>query len=233
MSTSCTSDFTICRETYVTFWKQGFVVVPELIDSALLHDLREDYYKAIGGEYGELKYGGRSKAGRQVQIPVKPGSVPQWEHHPYRRNARAVAEQLMCRKLHFRYGQIIMKPPRYPARVQWHQDGHYWQGRAKSIAHNSCTCWLALGPVFPENGSLRYIPGSHRNGLLDHKDVADITEFDNAREAVGFDESLAVAVSLNPGDAVFHHSLMLHASGGNTSEIPREGLTSHFMPEQG
>ena len=232
MPTSSTQSFTISQERYDLFWQQGFVIVPELVEASLMPQLREDYHKAIAGEFGDLKFGGRSKAGKQIQIPVRPGTVPSWEEHPFRLNGQAVAEQLIGRPMRFKYGQIIVKPPHYPANVQWHQDGFYWQAGPNMVnAEGGCSCWLALGPVFPENGSVMYIPSSHKNGLLDHKDVADTTEFDNALEAQGFDVSKAVAVSLNPGDAVFHHSLTLHASGGNTTDIPREGLASHYMPE--
>ena len=72
-------------------------------------------------------------------------------------------------------------------------------------------------------------PGSHRLGLLEHTDESANFEFDNARQAQGFDQSKAVAMTLHPGDAVFHHPLTLHASRGNQTNAPREGLTSHFF----
>jgi ectoine hydroxylase-related dioxygenase (phytanoyl-CoA dioxygenase family) len=62
-----------------------------------------------------------------------------------------------------------------------------------------------------------------------HIDQSAILEFDNAREAQGFDPSKAVAVTMRPGDAVIHHPLTVHGSGGNETDIVREGLTSHFF----
>ena len=53
--------------------------------------------------------------------------------------------------------------------------------------------------------------------------ISAIFEFDNAREAQGF------AVTMHPGDAVIHHPLTVHGSGGNETAVVREGLTSHFF----
>ena len=34
---------------------------------------------------------------------------------------------------------------------------------------------------------------------------------------------------MHPGDAVFHHPLTVHGSGGNETDVVHEGLTSHFF----
>lgn len=222
--------FLVSRALYDRFWEQGYLVVPGLVDTSLIEGLRSDYSRAIAGEFGDLSFGNQSKMGEQVQKPVLPGAIPGWDEHPYRVNGQAVCEQLMGVDMVFKYGQMIRKPAHYPAEVQWHQDGWYWQDDRGSInTTRGCTCWVALSEAFPENGSVMYIPGSHKLGLLEHTDESANFEFDNAREAQGFDRSKAVAVTLHPGDAVFHHPLTVHASSGNQTDIPREGLTSHFF----
>jgi len=224
------SPYTVPKSVHDAFWRDGYVIVPGLIDTALIPKLREDYNRAIAGDFGDLNFGNKSKKGEQVQKPVDPGAIPGWDTHPYRVNGQGVCEQLIGRKLRFAYGQMIRKPPHYPAQVQWHQDGWYWQDdKGNQNVNDGCTCWVALSEAFPANGSVMYIPGSHKLGLLNHADKAEDFEFDNAREAEGFDRSKAIAVTMHPGDAVFHHALTLHASGGNDTDIPREGLTSHFF----
>ena len=222
--------YPISQAQYDAFWADGFLVVPQLIESSLVPMLHDEYDRAIAGEFGDLKWSNSAKMGQQVQKPVHPSAIPGWDKHPYRLNGQSVCEQLMGVDLVFRYGQMIRKPAHYPARVQWHQDGWYWQDDKNSInAHKGCTCWVALSEAFPANGSVMYITGSHRLGLLEHTDQSAIFEFDNAREAQGFDPSKAVAVTMYPGDAVFHHPLTVHGSGGNETDVVREGLTSHFF----
>ncbi|MDB4634467.1 phytanoyl-CoA dioxygenase family protein, partial [Rubripirellula sp.] len=45
-----------------------------------------------------------------------------------------------------------------------HQDGYYFM----ITPCEAVTMWLALDEVDDENGCIRYLPGSHRNGLLPH-----------------------------------------------------------------
>src|SRR5579872_4907853 len=60
--------------------------------------------------------------------------------------------------------QVFCKPPGDGKEVPWHQDGHYWPIRPLA----TCTVWVAIDNVSPENGAMRYIPGSHKNGIQEH-----------------------------------------------------------------
>jgi len=83
--------------------------------------------------------------------------------------------------------------------VSWHQDNTYF-------GHVPCevvSVWVALSPSKPENGSVRFLPGSHKLGQLPVKyDVKDgnmlssgqVADFDAAAFA-------PVAVSLEAGEA--------------------------------
>ena len=62
--------------------------------------------------------------------------------------------------------QVFCKPALTGREVPWHQDGQYWPIRPLA----TCSVWIALDDVSPENGCMRYIAGSHRNrGLLPHR----------------------------------------------------------------
>ena len=138
--TALKARYPITPAQFAAFWADGFLVVPQLIDRSLVSKLRDDYDRAIAGAFGELKWANASKVGQQVQKPVYPGAIPGWDEHPYRLNGQSVCEQLMGVDLVFQYGQMIRKPAHYPAQVQWHQDGWYWQDEQDSInAHKGCT----------------------------------------------------------------------------------------------
>ena len=52
---------------------------------------------------------------------------------------------------------VFCKPPDVGLTVPWHQDGQYWPIRPLA----TCSVWIAVDDALPENGCMRYIPGSH------------------------------------------------------------------------
>ena len=112
--------------------------------------------------------------------------------------------------------------------VPWHQDGCYWPIRPLE----SCTVWIALDHVTPENGCMRIIPGSHKGRqLLTH----GITEGDhvNLRQTVAADEMPGVEpvdIVLEPGMISFHDVYTVHGSAPNNSGTRRAGLSVRYMP---
>jgi ectoine hydroxylase-related dioxygenase (phytanoyl-CoA dioxygenase family) len=151
--------------------------------------------------------------------------VPGWKEHAYFQHALTIARELMGTETDYAYDQIIYKPPHHPAETQWHQDAGYW--RESRGSDTAVTCWLALSPAWKENGGMQFIPGSHRGEILDHHKVSDRSEINQALETQ-VDGDQAVAVSLQPGDATFHHCRTLHYTGGNFTDTPRYGLITHF-----
>jgi ectoine hydroxylase-related dioxygenase (phytanoyl-CoA dioxygenase family) len=75
---------------------------------------------------------------------------------------------------------------------------------------------------------MQFIPGSHKDGVQEHFSLAGQSEINEAL-ATHADACRAVACPLEPGDASFHHSRILHYTGGNLSDIPRYGLITHFF----
>ena len=63
---------------------------------------------------------------------------------------------------------FFIKEPRTTDFVSWHQDLRYW---GLSDEAHELTVWVAVGDVTPENGAMRFIPGSHASGLKAHRDT--------------------------------------------------------------
>jgi len=81
------------------------------------------------------------------------------------------------------------------------------------------TIWFALDPVNVGNGCLHYLRGSHKNN---YPDQIFIPEIDT-------DSDDAFAAELEPGDAVIHHALTVHWSGGNMSGMPRRAVSYFYF----
>ena len=122
---------------------------------------------------------------------------------------------------------FFTKEPRTPSYVSWHQDLRYWGLSGDAVV----SVWVALGRVTEAHGCMRFVPGSHRLGILEHRDTYDGENFlTRGQEAVyEVDESRTVKVELEAGQASLHHGRLLHASSPNVSEDRRVGYVINYI----
>ncbi len=125
---------------------------------------------------------------------------------------------------------FICKPKGNGKRVPWHEDSAYWKGRISPM--EVCTMWHAIDPSLKENGCMRVIPRTHREG---QKGFSDYEAVDRAKNVFGSeilqkhrDDSRAVAVELQPNECSLHDARIQHGSEPNTSTLRRCGWTMRF-----
>lgn len=102
--------------------------------------------------------------------------------------------------------------PKLPAEklttLPWHQDSAYMPDTEH---HTHLTVWMPLVDVYPENGTLQFIPGSHRLGLKPHHriegEVFKSPTDDPAASHAGVD-----SLEMKVGDLVIFHNLVFHRS---------------------
>ena len=93
--------------------------------------------------------------------------------------------------------QIIYKPPGTSVELLWHQDAGYgWPGQANA---RGMTSWLALSPATEAMGSLHFVPGSHKGGIVEHFDCSDWNPVGGALQAA-VPEEAGVLVEYEIGD---------------------------------
>jgi len=121
--------------------------------------------------------------------------------------------------MHFWY-----KEPHNSKRIPWHQDGQYWPIRPiKNV-----TAWVALGPTFKANGCLRIVPGTHKR-MLEHLKLNDPTSgFAQGLPKEAVDESKAVDLEMQPGEAVIFNEAVFHGSECNTSDVARVAISMRY-----
>ena len=124
--------------------------------------------------------------------------------------------------------EFFIKPAQSDKIVSWHQDLTYW---GLGETDEEITAWLALSEASTESGCMRFVPGSHRQPILPHRDTfAEDNLLSRGQEvAVDVDESAAVDVLLHPGQVSLHHGRMFHASGPNRSDQDRIGLVFRYV----
>lgn len=121
---------------------------------------------------------------------------------------------------------IFFKRPGDGGYVSWHQDGLYATLRAPRLT----SAWIALSESTVENGCMRVIPGSHRQGILPHLENPTHDNLLSRGQAIaGVDEALARDVVLQPGEMSLHHSDIIHGSNANRSDKERIGFIVRFV----
>ena len=104
-------------------------------------------------------------------------------------------------------------------------------GRAEATAaDDEVTAWIALSDVSIEAGCMRFLPGSHKGGLVAHNDTfADDNLLSRGQEIADVDEDRAMFGPLRPGEMSLHHGRCFHASGPNRSTDRRIGLAIRYV----
>jgi ectoine hydroxylase-related dioxygenase (phytanoyl-CoA dioxygenase family) len=118
--------------------------------------------------------------------------------------------------------QSLLKPPSIGSPKPPHQDNAYLQVEPPDAL---VTGWCALDDATIENGCMRYVPGSHRLGMISHTWLSGTTH----QVPSGVDEGQCVAVPVKAGAVIFHHSLTLHCSGENRSTNWRRAMICHYV----
>lgn len=150
--------------------------------------------------------------------------------HALVRDSRVLdpVESLMGPDLLLWSAGFFIKEARTTDFVGWHQDLRYWGLDDDS---REITAWIALGDVTRDNGAMRFIPRSHRHGIVEHRDTwRDSNQLSRGQElAVDVDEKQAVDVELMSGEMSLHHGSLYHSSPANRSASRRIGLALRFI----
>lgn len=128
---------------------------------------------------------------------------------------------------HF-HSKLMQKEPRVGGAWEWHQDYGYWYKNQFLFPDQLVSIMIALTKANKENGCLQVIKGSHKLGRVNHgfsgeQVGADMVMVNNSLTLMEH-----VYVELEPGDALFFHSNLLHRSEANLSEHPRWSLISCY-----
>ena len=155
-------------------------------------------------------------------------AAAQWLEYARHPGILDLVEQLVGPDIILWGSQVFCKPPLTGKAIPWHQDGQYWPIRP--IA--TCSVWIALDDALPENGCMRYIPGSHASGsiykhrLSGRSDVVLSQEVEPSQ----FDESTSRDDVLKAGQFSLHDVYLIHGSNANRSTRRRAGFVIRYMP---
>jgi hypothetical protein len=129
-------------------------------------------------------------------------------------------EQLLGGEVYHYHSKMILKDAKVGGAWTWHQDYGYWYQNGV-LQPLLTSVFIAVDPCTVENGCLQVIKGSHHCGRVNHVLTGDQAGADKERVDEILKRFPLVHVTMDPGDALFFHSNLLHRSDQNKSDKPR------------
>lgn len=219
-----TTGTTLSSEQLERFNRDGYLIIPGLLDSDEIASMKELHARAeaLSQEHGESF----RQDGAHYDVEQLPSGHPEGKCVGLRKIQEVFKSEAVFRKvmaspkildivadligdeMYYHSSKLMCKPAFGGRRKPWHQDWAYWQ----EMNTNQVTVWIAVDPSTRANGCMQIIPGSHLRGYVEHSHQEDymIDEFGIENENIVFAE-------MNPGDALIFNVLALHASDPNNS----------------
>lgn len=233
------TDSPITQTMLDDYWKNGFVVVPGLLEN----DDRTRWLNRLHNIVdGKVKPAERMLVMKDIMVAkgaVNPNQaleaiakIQDFENDPelfsYMEHERVLecVERFIGEEVFALHSMLINKPPNVDGRHPLHQDLLYFPFRP---ADKIVASWTALEPCTRENGCLVVVPGSHRGELIPHETVEWEWLNGGYFGAKGISANAErVHLEMEPGDTVFFHPILLHGSGRNRTSGFRRAISAHF-----
>ncbi len=212
-----------------TYRKNGWLVVPDVVDSFTLARV----HKVVD----ELVAGARGKATHDNVYDFEPSHTPEeprvrrikkpHQVHPIfweilkSANMLAILQKLIgSPNVRLHGSKLNMKAARYGAAVEWHTDWAFYPHTNDDVL----AIGVMLDDVEEENAPLLVLSDTHKDLVAydHHQDGRFCGAMDPSR--CGLDFSRAVPALGKAGSCSFHHARLVHGSAQNTSAKPRELL---------
>ena len=128
---------------------------------------------------------------------------------------------------HF-HSKLMQKEPKVGGAWEWHQDYGYWYKNEFLFPDEMMSVMVAITEATKENGCLQVIGRSHKMGRIEHGFSGEQVGASQHYVDLALKTMPLVYVELQPGDALFFHSNILHRSEANLSDRPRWSLISVY-----
>ncbi|WP_380874227.1 hypothetical protein ACFB49_46570 [Sphingomonas sp. DBB INV C78] len=214
------------------FATQGYAVFERVLEGAALELLRAECDAFVAREDAKMDAAGvdrldLSHRGKRYFANECQREVPALRGVLFSDTMADVCRATLGDTAYFFFDQYVVKCPEAGMPFSWHQDSGYVVGNGGPADHAPyLTCWITLDDATEENGTVRVIPGSHRNGIITHERQAGSNDLVGAPAEVR-----GVTVEVPAGSIVAFSSLLLHATGANTSDKPRRVYLAQYTSE--
>jgi ectoine hydroxylase-related dioxygenase (phytanoyl-CoA dioxygenase family) len=216
----------VTNDTVTRFREEGYVIDPAFFGEDEVTAMRLELERLMGA--GQLRNvstngdGATHSAKRQnLQIcPLTPHSRL-FRSLGWANKVVDVVRALIGDPVVRQLDQCFWKPAQSGAPTNWHQDNAYFK---LPEAVKGTGMWIAIHEATAANGTMRIIPGSHKQEYEHSRDP----DSDHHIRAYP-DEENAIHIELPPGGVLFFNYGVLHCTGRNETDHPRAGVAYHFL----
>jgi phytanoyl-CoA hydroxylase len=218
----------ISQQDVQAYKRDGFIMVPDVLDAARLSAVRNVIAELIVGSVNTLEHTDvyDLEPGHTAENPkVRRIKAPHKVHPIFDEIVRSEAvigilQKLVGPGLRLHGSKLNMKSARYGSPVEWHQDWAFYPHSNDDI--------LAIGVLLDDtdlsNGPMLVSPGTHTREVWNHHGddgcFAGLIDPDLVKDEI----AQAVPCVGRAGSMSFHHVRALHGSALNTSERSRNLL---------
>lgn len=215
--------------------REGYIILPGVIDPELLQMLREECSYFIG--YADAETDARGQTANSISHKGSRYFISNRYRMSYRlhqfifSNLMAdVTSALLGPEVFLFHEQWVVKGPERGMKFAWHQDSGYVKHGDRMTRHRPyLTCWCTLDDVNEDNGTVYVLPharGGTRDTIVDH-----IRE-DGTNDLVGYHGSDPGDPVIAPaGSIVAFSSYLFHRSGTNTTKKMRRIYLPQYSAE--
>lgn len=227
MNVTSESEFAITDE----FAREGYIFIKGLFDacsaSAAAAWLHAQEHSALAKSWTEQEPG----------VPLAVYSVVHAQKNPIAELVNnpqiiRIASKLMGAPTYIWSSKVNIKAPWCGSAEYYHQDLVYWKDRGYP-RDDMLSCIVFLEKHSLSNAALHIIPGSHRDGLIEHHSFININGLSKRMvppETMNhlFQNHGLKVIEADPGDALFFHSSLVHGSSHNISPDGRMVLLAQL-----
>lgn len=214
------------------FHKDGYVIVKNFLEAKAVEKLYDTAIADNAMEKNAIHVTDQTGKNSKLSLWFTPGNDVFGYLTRSERLVNSVAALLdsdapVC---HY-HSKLMQKEPKVGGAWEWHQDYGYWYKNQFMFPDQLISVMVALTPANKQNGCLQVIKGSHKLGRINHGFAgeqvgADMVMVNNALKTMDL-----VYVEIEPGDALFFHSNILHRSEANLSDHPRWSIISCYASQ--
>jgi ectoine hydroxylase-related dioxygenase (phytanoyl-CoA dioxygenase family) len=213
------------------FKVQGYLLLPDAVTSAELAAINADLgawveeSRGHGANYGacidgrprfDLEAGHSADSPRLRRINNPAEISDSYRSVAFETGIADIAAELIGPDVKFHHCKINLKQPRSSTRVGYHQDFSYTPHTNLDMAETL----LLLDDMTPDNGCLKVVPGSHREGQVSLWS-GDRFAGEVAPAQVRDLEARAQPILAKAGAVCVMHPLLMHGSDANRSAASR------------
>lgn len=161
-------------------------------------------------------------------IPAQPGGIKNSIIKPVIEKFGPNAKKLMARKadVGVRFFADVFAPKlpsRKPSKFGGNGASGYHQDYPASASDRSggIVFWIPLIDMTPEAGTLSFVNGSHRHGVMGHHDSYGEGDLLDSYPELLDSCTITESMSYSVGDVTAHNTLCVHGAGPNLTDSPR------------